>query len=112
MDINNLDAYISLVVDATVKTGIIQQNQLQVMDSANFDFLQRVWGFSTFSCILVDTLGFFSNIFRGKNKTLLDLSTINFDFPCNVLATQQGEMGYTYYLCIFLHPSKIAAIFT
>ena len=53
-----------------------QQNQLQVMDSADFDFLQRVWGFSTFSCILVDTLGFFSNIFWGKNKTLLDLSTI------------------------------------
>ena len=61
---------------------------------------------------------FFSNILWGKNKTLLDLSTINFresinfDFPCNVLATQQGEMGYTYYFCIFLHPSKIASIFT
>ena len=95
-----------------------QHNQLQVMDLADFDFLQRVWGFFTFSCILVDTLGFFSNILWGKNKTLLDLSTINFresinfDFPCNVLATQQGEMGYTYYFCIFLHPSKIAAIFT
>ena len=50
---------------ATVKTGIIQQNQLQVMDSAAFDFLQRVWGFSTFSCILVDTLGFFFPIFYG-----------------------------------------------
>ena len=42
-----------------------QQDQLQVMDSADFDFLQRVWGFSTFSCILVDTLGFFP-IFSGE----------------------------------------------
>ena len=100
-----------------------QQNQLQVMDSADFDFLQRVWGFSTFSCILVDTLGFFfSNIFWGKKQNPLGPLnykfqgemgyTYYFDFPYNVLATQQGEMGYTYYFCIFLYPSKIAAIFT